>query len=66
MDLDARTGTEEVQRSLLMGRDLGSFGLQLSQDEAPRADQGEVRPAALGPYRQPRVIGPPAVGGRGP
>ena len=26
MDLDARTGTEEVQRFLLMGRDLASFG----------------------------------------
>jgi hypothetical protein len=48
----------DLSRSL---GDLARLRFQLGEDEARRAHQSQVRPPSLGPLRERRVVGVPAV-----
>ena len=52
---------QQRQPARLVLGDLARLGLQLGEDDAWWTDHGEVRPAALRPLRQHRVVGVPAV-----
>ena len=59
--LDARIGSEQGERGVLVDRRLSVLPLELGYDEPRRTNESAVRPTALAPLAEHRVVGVPVV-----